>query len=150
VLGELALAFSAERLIVRSSARSEDAASASLAGHFVSVPSVARGDGPALARAIDRVVGAYAERGQDSADQVLVQARVEPVERAGVLLTADLDTLAPYDIVSWDAAGSTDAVTSGARAPLRTIVRFKNSPLPPREPRLGPLFALARELEQLF
>lgn len=151
VLGEVAERISGERLIVRSSARSEDASSASLAGHFVTVPSVPRGDVAALTAAIERVIASYSRDANASAgDQVLVQARVEHVERAGVLLTADLDTLAPYDIVSWDAAGSTDAVTSGARAELCTVVRFKHAPLPPRDPRLVPLFALARELEQLF
>jgi len=150
ILSELRDGFSAERLIVRSSAQSEDARSASLAGHFVTVSSVLRRDPQALALAIDAVIRSYAGSRDLDADQVLVQARVEPVQRAGVLFTSDLDTLAPYDIVSWDVAGSTDAVTSGRAAELRTIVRFRGSPLPPKDASLGGLFALGRELERRF
>jgi phosphohistidine swiveling domain-containing protein len=151
ILAELRDGFACEWLIVRSSAKNEDSRSASLAGHFTTVPLVSRRDAHALGSAIDRVIHSYAQSGFDrDDDQVLVQARVEDVERAGVLFTADLDTLAPYDIVSWDTSGSTDTVTSGRAGELRTIVRFRNSPLPPREPKLVGLFALARELERRF
>jgi phosphohistidine swiveling domain-containing protein len=151
VLAELEHAFAPARVIVRSSAAREDAAQGSLAGHFISVPSVDSGDRAAFAEAIDRVVASYTLRGGASAgDQVLVQLRVADVERAGVLLTADLDTLAPYDIISWEASGSTDAVTSGAGGDLRTVVRFRGSPEPPRDPKLVALLALARELEALL
>jgi phosphohistidine swiveling domain-containing protein len=151
VLLELVESFDVPRVIVRSSASREDAAHGSLAGHFLSVPSVDPSDRSALCAAIDRVVASYGLRGGASpGDQVLVQARVQDVERAGVLLTADLDTLAPYDIISWEAAGSTDAVTSGAAGDLRTLVRFRNCPAPPRDAGLVPLLGLARELEVLF
>ena len=150
VLGELAHSFRLGQVIVRSSASQEDAEHSSLAGHFISVPSVDPRDRTALAGAIERVVASYALRGKATpADQVLVQARVQDVERAGVLLTGDLDTLAPYDIISWEAGGSTDAVTSGAGGDLRTVVRFRGSPRPPRDPKLAPLIALARELESV-
>lgn len=151
VLFELARAFSPAPVIVRSSACREDAEQGSLAGHFLSVPSVDSSDRAALSQAIERVVASYGLRGGASVgDQVLVQLRVGDVERAGVLLTADLDTLAPYDTISWEASGSTDAVTSGSGGDLRTIVRFKGSPHPPRDPKLVPLIALARELEALL
>jgi phosphohistidine swiveling domain-containing protein len=151
VLCELQAAFSVERLIVRSSARLEDGAAGSLAGHFLSIPDVPRADAALLGAAIDRVFASYRGRGLESdGDQVLVQAQVERVARAGVLLTADLDTLAPYDIVSWDANGSTDSVTSGSAGALKTIVRFRNSPRPPKDATLVALLALARELEALF
>jgi phosphohistidine swiveling domain-containing protein len=151
VLDELGQAFSPLRVIVRSSACREDAEQGSLAGHFISVPSVESSDPDALALAIDRVAASYTLRGGASpGDQVLVQERVGDVERAGVLLTADLDTLAPYDIISWEASGSTDAVTSGSGGDLRTIVRFRESPRPPRDAKLAPLLELARELERVL
>jgi phosphohistidine swiveling domain-containing protein len=151
VLAELRQAFAPLRVIVRSSACREDAEQGSLAGHFISVPSVESSDPDALALAIDRVAASYTLRGGASpGDQVLVQERVGDVERAGVLLTADLDTLAPYDIISWEASGSTDAVTSGSGGDLRTIVRFRESPRPPRDAKLAPLIELARELERLL
>jgi glutamine kinase len=151
VLRELGRAFPSEACIVRSSASREDSAHSSLAGHFVTVPSVDPNEPGALAVAIERVVASYTLRGGASpGDQVLVQARVRDVERAGVLLTADLDTLSPYDCISWEASGSTDAVTSGSGGDLRTVVRFKQSPKPPRDPKLAPLIALARELEAVL
>lgn len=151
VLAELGQAFSPLRVIVRSSASREDAQQGSLAGHFISVPSVESSDPDALAIAIDRVAASYTQRGGAApGDQVLVQEQVSDVERAGVLLTADLDTLAPYDIISWEASGSTDAVTSGSGGDLRTIVRFRESPRPPRDPKLAPLIELARELERVL
>lgn len=151
VLAELQKALAPARVIVRSSAGREDTEQGSLAGHFISVPSVDSGDKAALVEAIDRVVASYALRGGAfDGDQVLVQRRVADVDRAGVLLTADLDTLAPYDIISWEAGGSTDAVTSGSGGDVRTIIRFRDSPLPARDPKLRPLLALARELEALL
>lgn len=141
------------RVVVRSSARGEDGPDASMAGAFTSVANVDPTDAAALAAAIDEVAASYAMGGRRDPlvhDQVLVQKQVEDVVMAGVLFTADMDTLAPYYVFAYDESGATDTVTSGKEGRLGTVVRFKRAPTPSRDPRFAAVFALGAELEALF
>jgi glutamine kinase len=152
---ELVLAEAASlgrRVVVRSSARGEDGPHASMAGAFVSVAGVDPTDGQALAAAIDAVAASYTKAGRAALvhDQVLVQKQVEDVAIAGVLFTADMDTLAPYYVFAYDESGATDTVTSGKEGRVGTLVRFKGARTPSREPRFAAVFALGAELEALF
>jgi glutamine kinase len=141
------------RVVVRSSARGEDGPHASMAGAFTSIADVDPTDGPALAYAIDTVAASYARGGTRAAlahDQVLVQKQVEDVAMAGVLFTADMDTLAPYYVFAYDESGATDTVTSGKEGRVGTVVRFKRARTPSKDPRFAAVFALGAELEALF
>jgi hypothetical protein len=98
------------RLIVRSSARREDAASGSQAGAFLSVPDVSMAT---LGDAIERVMASYGTTEDD--DQILVQPMLSNVRLSGVLCTRDLSTHAPYYVLDYDEeSGSAASVTSGS------------------------------------
>lgn len=133
-------------LIVRSSARAEDALGQSLAGHFTSVLGV-RGE-RALRGAIDEVVASY--RGGDDADLVFIQPMLEDVVLSGVAFTRDPNTGGSYLVINYnDANADTGSVTSGSTNDLKTYYFYKAAPVTP-PPHLQPVVDLARELESLF
>lgn len=132
-------------MIVRSSAQGEDSQSASLAGSFLSVAQVLGRD--PLKAAIQQVVDSYKDVNPNH--QVLIQPMLTQVTMAGVVFSADLDTLAPYYSVNFERGGNTDGVTSGQQAGLETFVRFRDTPFPVRDPELASLLAVVQELEAL-
>lgn len=135
-------------VIVRSSARSEDSVEGSHAGEFLSVSGVCPHDPGALRSAILRVISSYP--GDDVDNQFFLQEQLTDVAMSGVLLTRDLDTLAPYYVVNFDeVSGATDTVTSGQASRLRTYVRFRGCTAPFPNPSLRNLIEAAREIEQL-
>ncbi len=140
-------AFADDLLIVRSSAKAEDALLASNAGHFTSVASVPRADAARIGEAIDEVLRSYGDPAPD--EQLLVQPMLRDIEVAGVAFTADLDTLAPYYVVNYDESGATDGITSGQDTRAATYVQFKGSPVTPPLPFLAKLLEACRELERL-
>ena len=112
VLEKITSAFPATPLIVRSSAKSEDGWSASLAGSHESVLGVASDNADELTAAIDSVVDSYSREGSD--DQVLVQAMLQDVACSGVVFTRALETGGPYYRINFDDESlSTESVTSG-------------------------------------
>lgn len=135
--------WSADLLIVRSSAAAEDRAGQSLAGHFQSVPDVALAD---VAKAIDIVIASFGAVAA-AADAVFVQPMLTNVALSGVVFTRDPNTDAPYIVLNYDTHGDTAAVTSGRRANLKTYVCWKASPRHVPEP-LDKVVALAAELEE--
>lgn len=114
---------SAKRLIVRSSAESEDAWNESQAGRFLSVGAVPRDDRAALGDAIERVISSFHRDGRELGrlDEVVVQPFVFDVVSAGVILTRDTGSGAPYFVINIESAsGRTDAVTAGNRDGIET------------------------------
>ncbi len=139
-------------LIVRSSTAAEDSLTSSQAGHFLSVGGVPRDDDAALAAAIDQVVASYgrSNRVPSDDDEVLVQPFVSGLAASGVLLTRDIDTAAPYFVVSLDGTtGRADAVTSGADARIETHYTSWNADASAPAPAVGKAIELARELMRL-
>ncbi len=110
-------------LIVRSSARSEDSASESQAGKYLSVPDVA---GAVMLRpAIERVIESFGSAAGD--DQVFVQPMLSDVTISGVAFTRDPNGGGPYLVINYDdTTGRTDTVTSGSGASLKTFYGAKN------------------------
>ena len=100
---------SASQIIVRSSAKGEDALEASQAGKYASVP-CARTE-TAFRKAVEHVLASYEEASDE--DQFLVQPLLENVEGAGVAFTVEPNGGGNYYVVNYDMTGSTSAVTSG-------------------------------------
>ncbi|MBI3767175.1 MAG: pyruvate, phosphate dikinase [Deltaproteobacteria bacterium] len=123
VLRRIAASVAGE-VAVRSSARDEDRAGASRAGHYPSLLGVANEPG-ALATAIERVAAPLAG---DLENRVLVQAMVRDVVASGVIVTRDPTTGAPYYVVEYDRSGRTDTVTGGLVLPAAAVV-FRGTPL---------------------
>jgi hypothetical protein len=133
-------------LIVRSSAKSEDNLQTSNAGGYTSILGVKGRD--AINQAITKVISSYPVN-KNLDDQVLVQPMLTSIARAGVVFTADLDTLMPYYTINYDESGSTESVTSGKEGPQKTYIRYKHSPYPEISPFLAHLIEACREIERL-
>lgn len=101
--------FAGQSVVVRSSARSEDAFTHSNAGAYTSVLNVAVPAG--LAAAIDEVIASYHNMQPD--DQVLIQPMVKDVIMSGVAFTRTLERGAPYYVINYEESGSTDGITAG-------------------------------------
>lgn len=138
-----------EKLIVRSSARSEDVLTTSNAGHYLSVLNVDPFEPNTLEEAIKSVISSYGKNLCND-DEVFVQPMLKNIRFCGVAFTCDLDSLAPYYIINYDETGSTDAITNGSSDASKTYVFYKYSPFDCPIPELKVIIDVARELEKLF
>lgn len=132
------------KLVVRSSARSEDNFHASNAGGYDSVLDVDPKDG--LEAAITQVIASYGLAAED--DQVLVQPMLEGVRLSGVAFTRTSEHYAPWYVINYERSGRTDGVTSGMTADhvtlhVRRDASFESFPVP----ELQPLLVAIREIE---
>lgn len=133
-------------LIVRSSARGEDAAGSLQAGKYLSVAGV-RGRA-ALSDAVDRVFGSYGRARKD--DQIFVQPFLERMAIAGVAFSREPSSGGPYVVVNYDDArgGSSASVTSGTSKDAKTFYHFRGAK-PPSD-LLGRVVSLTLEVEALL
>ena len=135
-----------DRVIVRSSVRSEDGAASSQAGRYDSVLGVV--GSTAVAQAIDRVIDSFANDGSDE-DQIFVQPMLDRVAMAGVVFSRS-PSGGPYFIINYDdRSGLTDRVTAGVGDHLETFLCLKSRP-DACPPSLAPVIALVSELETLL
>jgi adenylylsulfate kinase-like enzyme len=147
VLASVAAApWGSDRVIVRSSARGEDAATDSQAGRYDSVLGVV--GSAAVAQAIDRVIDSFADDGNDD-NQIFVQPMLDRVAMAGVVFSRS-PSGGPYFIINYDdRSGLTQRVTAGAGGDLETFFCLKSRPdACPLS--LAPVIALVSELETLL
>lgn len=147
VLEQVRQHFGKNKLVVRSSARSEDSFHYSNAGGYDSLLNVDPVSG--LETAIDQVIASYGTAEGD--DQVLVQPMVTKVTLSGVAFTRTLEHGAPWYVVNYEANGNTEAITSGSSNDhctllLRRDVELETLP----EPKLAPLVSALREIEGLL
>ena len=135
------------RLIVRSSARSEDGWLDSGAGRYTSILNVER-TGAALSDAIGEVLTSYGTAEDD--DQVLVQEMLTDVVASGVVMTRTHATGAPYYVINYDdSSQSTDAVTAGRS--VRTLVVHRAAETPAAVPKtLAGVIDTVRRIEALI
>ncbi|UOF88962.1 hypothetical protein LSG31_13615 [Fodinisporobacter ferrooxydans] len=111
-----------EKVIVRSSALSEDHADESLAGKYSSIGSVQNEE--ELIRAISLVIDSYGD--SDAEDQILIQPMLSAVTMSGVAFSRDPNTGAPYYVINYDdVTGSTSSVTAGHSNHLKTAYLYK-------------------------
>ncbi|MEZ5730013.1 MAG: PEP/pyruvate-binding domain-containing protein [Burkholderiaceae bacterium] len=147
LLGELRDRFSPGEVAVRSSSTLEDGAGASMAGAFDSVLGVPADDREALRAAVGRVIRSM---GSEPGNQVLVQRMVAGVVMAGVVMTRDLHSGAPYYVVNYDdESGRTDTVTGG-QSTNKTVYVLRGHVDRVRSPRLGAVLAAVAEIESVF
>ncbi|MCP5464817.1 MAG: hypothetical protein H7A33_07325 [Deltaproteobacteria bacterium] len=133
-------------VIVRSSAKDEDRLQGSGAGHYTSIPHIDPHNENALQDALEQVFLSYE---QASDEEVLIQPQLNKVKRSGVILTADLETKAPYFLINESVSSDTSTITAGKqdKSELHTIARSCPEQLIPED--LKPLIALARELQEI-
>lgn len=139
--------WTADPVIVRSSALCEDGATESQAGRYDSVLGV---HGMAeIARAVEAVIASFAGGGSGE-DQVFVQPMLERVLIAGVAFSRQPSGGGPYYVVNYDdRSGRTDVVTAGTGDALKTFlcVKSRTDACPAA---LVPVIALMGELERLL
>ncbi|MCB0344582.1 MAG: hypothetical protein KDD66_05680 [Bdellovibrionales bacterium] len=148
VLDEIAQKFGNAKLIVRSSAISEDSATQSLAGAYLSVADVDATNPRQITEAVNNVIASYPDNNPNN--EVLIQELVENITMSGVLFTREIDSLAPYFVINYDTSGSSDSVTSGTSRETKTYMRFRGSPFQPSDKAFAHLIETANELMQLF
>jgi choline kinase len=136
------------RLIVRSSALSEDQWHQSAAGAFESVPNVDGASREDVANAVDTVLASYSGHHPD--DQVLVQEMIADIDISGVVMTRTPTQGSPYRVISFDdTTQRTDTVTAGT-SEFRTVFVHRGQPLRADFPeRLHQLAEVVDELEEL-
>ena len=152
VLNKIQPDFSRHKVIIRSSAYSEDTACLAMAGLYESIPDVFAKDKQSLSRAIDSVIASYskADRQSKGQDQVLVQLMIEDVSMSGVLFTQDLNTGAPYYVINYDdESGRTDTITAGTQNSNRTLLVHRNSVDQLGSERFKALLTAVREIEEI-
>jgi len=116
-----------DKLVVRSSALSEDGFGVSNAGAYTSVLNVDRHSEGALRAAIEKVIASYPDGHPEN--QVLVQPMLEGVIASGVAFTKTLSSGAPYYVVNYDdTSSSTESITSGASRDHKTLFVHRAAP----------------------
>ncbi len=134
-------------VIVRSSSINEDNNKISNAGEFETIQDVFL-EYNKLDNAIQRVINSYGEH-ISKKDEVFIQPMLKNVSMSGVIFTSDIDTLAPYYIINYDESGSTNSVTGGTKADLKTLVIFKNATTF-KDIKMTMLLKACKECENIF
>ena len=140
-----------EKLVVRSSALSEDGFGVSNAGAYTSILNVERGSADELMSAIEEVIASYPDGHPEN--QVLVQPMLDRVLASGVAFTKTLSSGAPYYVVNYDdTTSSTESITSGASRDHKTLFVRRDAPehLIRVPENLGGLLPALREVEDLL
>ncbi len=112
-------------IIIRSSSFLEDNKLSSNAGKFNSVLNVNPSSKKEIVEGIEKVISSYSQK-DNKRDKVFIQPMLTNVSMAGVIFSADIDTLSPYYIINYDESGSTISVTNGNGNNLKTYISFKD------------------------
>lgn len=137
--------FNDTKVIVRSSALSEDQDEVTLAGKFLSISDVIGGDN--IIEASYKVANGYDDNNLDN--QILIQPMVENVIMSGVLFTFDPNLGGNYYVINYDdSSGKTNSVTSGGNDKLKTYYLFKGNKS--EDNNLEKLINIADELIEIF
>ncbi|MEM8975465.1 MAG: PEP-utilizing enzyme [Pseudomonadota bacterium] len=151
VIARVQQSFPKDRVIVRSSALSEDGFASSAAGAYASILDVDAANVDAITDAIRLVAASYPRHTPE--DEVLVQPMLKGVLVSGVAFTRTLGAGAPYIVVNYDdVSGSTESVTSGSGSEQKTcLLRRDKAMASSNTPEvLLPLLKCLREIEDLL
>ncbi|MBL7068248.1 MAG: pyruvate phosphate dikinase [Candidatus Omnitrophica bacterium] len=153
ILDETSSLFGREKIIIRSSAACEDTEVSSMAGFHDSVPDVFAYERDILCKGIDRVIHSYNREpfyADNTANHVLIQLMVDKVSMSGVLFTQDLNTGAPYYVITYDdQTGRTDTVTAGRENSNRTLLVHRDAASDLRSERFKALLGSVQEIEKI-
>lgn len=153
IIGSIQDMFSGMKLIVRSSARSEDNWNTANAGGFDSMLGVDGSDSASLIESVDSVIRSYGQIDEEEEDQILVQEFIDDVACSGVVFTCGLETGAPFYRVNFDdSTNSTESVTSGSGDGLRTLIVYRDKTADVEIPshKMIPVVEAVKELETLL
>ena len=118
--------FKTEKVIVRSSAISEDSFDSSNAGAYESILDMDPSSKQNIIDSITKVVSSYTDN--NLANEVLVQPMIEDVCVSGVVFTKTLSESAPYYVINYDdSSKETDSITSGSSREHKTLVVLRKN-----------------------
>lgn len=149
ILGIIAKRFISERIIIRSSAISEDNEKSSMAGGFVSFLDIPPSDQKKVREAVEGVLKSYKKKGfQSSFNQVLIQPQIKEVLLSGVIFTRGVHNT-PYYIINFDNnTKNTDTVTGGLEN--KTIKVFRGICIKDVNSRLKKTLESVKEIEEVM
>lgn len=110
IIKKIQQTFSKNKIIVRSSALTEDGFSSANAGAYDSVLNVETSTDEILI-AVEKVISSYSQQADNN--QVLVQEMLKNVVRSGVIFTRTLNHGAPYICINHTKSNDTTSITSG-------------------------------------
>lgn len=140
--------FTDQQLVVRSSAKSEDAFTHSNAGAYTSFLHVPL-ETLAIGEAVTTVIASYLDCQPD--DQVLVQPMLQDVWISGVAFTRTLEHGAPFYIINYDESGDTESITSGNSKQHKSLFFRKDASTESiKEEKLRPLLVAIEEVESVL
>lgn len=114
------------RLIIRSSAISEDGFLSSSAGAYASVLDVPGENVEAIQEVVENVINSYPDKNLNN--EVLVQPMLNNVLVSGVIFTRSLSTGAPYYTINYDdISGTTESITGGTSLEDKTLIILRNT-----------------------
>lgn len=114
--------FSPLEIIIRSSAKNEDATHATMAGAYKSFMSIDSRSNEKIIDSVNEVIRSYGKYCH-TYDEILIQPMLQNVSMSGVVFSYDLNTGAPYYVINYDdISGKTDTVTSGTSDTSRTLL----------------------------
>jgi phosphohistidine swiveling domain-containing protein len=131
IIDKLQAVFRAKKVVVRSSAASEDQSDQSLAGKFKSVLRVDAANDSDVCQAVEEVLASFTGQSDEvKPNEIFVQPLLEEVSMSGVMMTRDYHKGAPTYLINFDdSSRTTDSVTSGTGKSLRTFYVSHFSPL---------------------
>ena len=132
------------KLIIRSSARSEDTCEESQAGKYDSI--VCENEREDIIKTVEAVISSYGEAKDD--DQVLIQKAIVNIECAGVAFSLEPNSCGNYYVINYDdTTGSNSSITSGNGKETKLFYWFNASEHKPEDERLCKVCNLIDELK---
>ena len=145
ILKHILQKFINERIVVRSSASTEDNKNQSNAGAYLSLLNILNSKKTVL-KSVDNVFKSY--KNLVSSDQVLVQPYITKVDVSGVLTTKEIETNSPYYVIGYDDfSGKTNTITGGLKG--KTIMVLKNKASSLKSERFKKLINVTKKIEKI-
>ena len=120
--------FKGKKIVIRSSALSEDSWVESKAGSFKSFLDIDSNNSNEIEKNINEVFKSYSKsNSSDIKNEVLIQKFLINTKVSGVLFSVSNENSSPYYVINYDdTTGITDTVTSGTTSDTKTLFIYKN------------------------
>ncbi|WP_291951229.1 PEP/pyruvate-binding domain-containing protein [Campylobacter sp.] len=143
VLDKISL-LKSDKLIIRSSSKSEDSFKCSNAGAFLSLADISNKKDDLL-NAIKKVGSSM----PSNDDEILIQAMLKNIKKCGVAFSVDKDNFAPYFCLQYDENGSNSSITDGSAKSAKTYFHHRDDENI-KDNDIKRVITLIKELENIF
>ena len=150
LLTQISNRFKNNKVIIRSSALSEDTFNTANAGAYESVLNVKPSDCKELKKSINLVISSYLDK--NDLNQILIQPMISELQGSGVIFTRTLENGSPYYVINYDdCSNSTESITSGNSNNFKTFKIRRTTEIPSDIPApIKKLIDAVSEIEELF